>query len=130
MGFNLKGKKIAFLGVTFKPNTDDMRGSTSLKMIPYVCKKGAKVIYYDPSGKKVEFDKFKNCHFSNDIKETCKDSNLIILHTDWDEFKFLDFKKLNHKKNFQIYDLRNLYDYKDMNKNNIKYHSIGRPLTK
>ena len=55
----LKTKKIAVLGVTFKPNTDDMRDSTSLKMIPYLCKKGAKVSYYDPSGKKEEFKSLK-----------------------------------------------------------------------
>ena len=59
LGSNIKNKKISFLGVTFKPNTDDMRDSTSLKMIPYLCKKGAKVNYYDPSGEKIEFKKSK-----------------------------------------------------------------------
>ena len=59
LGSNLKNKKISFLGVTFKPNTDDMRDSSSLKMIPYLCKKGAKVRYYDPSGEKNEFKKSK-----------------------------------------------------------------------
>ena len=53
LGNNLKGKKISLLGVTFKPNTDDMRDSTSLKMIPYLCNKGANVSYYDPSGEKM-----------------------------------------------------------------------------
>ena len=60
LGNNLKGKRISLLGVTFKPNTDDMRDSTSLKMIPYFCKKGAIVSYYDPSGEKQEFKKLKN----------------------------------------------------------------------
>ena len=55
LGNNLRNKKIGILGVTFKPNTDDMRDSTSLKMIPYYCKKGAIVTYYDPSGEKEEF---------------------------------------------------------------------------
>ena len=55
LGNNLSNKKISFLGVTFKPNTDDMRDSSSLKMIPYLCKKGAVVNYYDPSGEKQEF---------------------------------------------------------------------------
>ena len=59
LGSNIKNKKISFLGVTFKPNTDDMRDSTSLKMIPYLCKKGVKVRYYDPSGEKNEFKKSK-----------------------------------------------------------------------
>jgi UDPglucose 6-dehydrogenase len=98
MGKNLKNKKIIFLGVTFKPNTDDMRDSTSLKMIPYVLKKGAKVEYYDPTGKKNEFKNLKNCKFNISVKDICKNADLLILHTEWDEFKSLDFKKLVNKK--------------------------------
>ena len=127
LGLNLKNKKISFLGVTFKPNTDDMRDSTSLKMIPYLCKKGAIVNYYDPSGKKKEFDKFKNCFFKNDIKSNCVNSDLIILLTEWDEFKTIDFKKIVKNKKFKIYDLRNLYSFQDMRKKKIKYYSVGRP---
>ena len=127
IGKNIKNKKIAFLGVTFKPNTDDMRDSTSLKMIPYVSKKGAKVSYYDPTGEKKEFKKIKNCIFENNIKKTCKNSDLIILHTEWDEFKSIDFKKLNNNRKLKIFDLRNLYSYEDMKRKKIKYFSIGRP---
>jgi len=127
LGNNLKNKKIAILGVTFKPNTDDMRDSTSLKMIPYYCKQGASITYYDPSGEKTEFKKLKNCIFKKNIKDTCKDSDLIILLTEWDEFKSLDFKKLNKKKNFKIYDLRNLYNPEEMLNKKIKYFSVGRP---
>ena len=127
LGNNLKNKRISFLGVTFKPNTDDMRDSTSLKMIPYYCKKGAKVSYYDPSGEKKIFSKIKNCIYKKNIKDNCKDSDLIILLTEWDEFKSIDFKKINKNKNLKIYDLRNLYDPNEMKKNKIKYYSIGRP---
>ena len=127
LGNNLKNKKIAILGVTFKPNTDDMRDSTSLKMIPYYCKQGASITYYDPSGEKTEFKKLKNCIFKKNIKDTCKDSDLIILLTEWDEFKSLDFKKLNKKKNFKIYDLRYLYNPEEMLNKKIKYFSVGRP---
>ena len=129
LGNNLRNKKIGILGVTFKPNTDDMRDSTSLKMIPYYCKKGAIVTYYDPSGEKEEFKKLKNCEFKKNIKDTCKDSDLIILLTEWDEFKSLDFKKLNKKKNFKVYDLRNLYNPEEMLKKKIEYFSVGRPNT-
>ena len=72
LGNSLKGKRISLLGVTFKPNTDDMRDSTSLKMIPYLCKKGARVNYYDPSGEKNEFKNLKNCYFKNNINATSK----------------------------------------------------------
>ncbi len=124
-----KNKRISFLGVTFKPNTDDMRDSVSLKMIPHICKKGAFVNYYDPSGPKKNFKKIKNCKFVDNIKENCKNSDLVILHTEWDEFKSLEFKKIIKKRNFSVYDLRNLYSLKEMKRENIKYFSIGRPLT-
>ncbi len=123
---SLKGKKIAFLGVTFKPNTDDMRDSVSLKMIPFVSKKGAKVSYYDPSGKKDEFQKIKNCKFVNNIKDICKDADLIILHTEWDEFKSIEFEKLSKNKKLIIFDLRNLYNLNEMKRKKFKYFSVGR----
>ena len=90
-------------------------------------KKGAKVSYYDPSGEKKIFSKIKNCIYKKNIKDNCKDSDLIILLTEWDEFKSIDFKKINKNKNLKIYDLRNLYDPNEMKKNKIKYYSIGRP---
>jgi UDPglucose 6-dehydrogenase len=127
LGNNLRGKKISILGVTFKPNTDDMRDSTSLKMLPYLSKKGAIISYYDPSGEKNEFKKLFNCRFKKNIKENCLNADLIILLTEWDEFKSIDFKKIVKKKNFKIYDLRNIYTRIEMKRNRIKYYSIGRP---
>ena len=122
---NLKSKKITFLGVTFKAGTDDMRDSASLKLIPYLIKKGSKVSYYEPTGIKNDFDKKKVAYFNN-IKDACKNSDLLIIHTEWNEFKQLNFKKLNNKKKFKIYDLRNLYSPSKMKSKNIEYHSIGR----
>jgi UDPglucose 6-dehydrogenase len=129
LGSSLKNKKISFLGVTFKPNTDDMRDSTSLKMIPFLCKKGSIVNYYDPSGEKKEFSRLKNCTYTKSVNESCADADLVILLTEWDEFKNINFKKVVKKKKFKIYDLRNLYDPGQMKKNNIKYFSIGRSST-
>ena len=122
----IKDKKITFLGVTFKPNTDDMRQSSSLLMIPYLQRKGAKINYYDPSGEKNEFSRLKNVFFCNDINEACYKVDLVIIHTEWEEFKALDFKKLSRRKKFQIYDMRNLYSPKEMKKQGLSYHSIGR----
>ena len=129
LGSNLKNKRISFLGVTFKPNTDDMRDSTSLKMIPYLSKKGAIISYYDPSGEKKEFKNVKNCYFKNNIKNNCLDAHLIVLLTEWDEFKTIDFKKIVKNKNFKVYDLRNLYNINEMKRNKIEYYSVGRPLS-
>ena len=122
----IKNKKITFLGVTFKANTDDMRESSTLKMIPYLSKKGAIIRYYDPTGKKKEFDKLKNVQFKNNIKEACISSDLIIIHTEWNEFKLIDLKKIVKKKNFIVYDLRNIYSPEKMKKQKIKYFGIGR----
>lgn len=106
-----------------------MRDAVSLYMIPNLHKKKAIISYYDPTGEKKEFSKLKNCFFYSDINDALKDTDLIILHTEWDEFKSLDFKTLRKKKNFIIYDLRNLYNVNQMKKNKIKYFSIGRPPT-
>ena len=127
LGNNIRGKKISILGVTFKPNTDDMRDSTSLKMLPYLSQKGAIISYYDPSGEKNEFKKLSNCKFKKNIRENCLNADLIILLTEWDEFKLIDFKKVVKKKNFKIYDLRNIYTGEEMKRKKIKYYSIGRP---
>ncbi len=126
---SLKGKKIAFLGVTFKPNTDDMRDSVSLKMIPHLCRKGSKITYYDPTGPKKNFKDIKNCQYKKSIKETCNNADLIVLHTEWDEFKSLEFNKIVKKKSFSIFDLRNLYDQKQMINKKINYFSVGRAST-
>ena len=126
MGKKFNNKKITFLGVTFKPNTDDMREATSLKMISYLSKKGAKIYYNDPSGKKDILDKIKNVKFSKSISSACLKSDLIILHTEWNDYKQLNFKKLVNKNNFKIYDLRNLYSPKKMLRNKINYFGIGR----
>jgi len=120
-----KGKKITFLGVTFKAGTDDMREASSLKLIPYLNKKGSKISYYDPTGIKSEFNKKKIIYFNN-IQSACKNSDLIIIHTEWNEFKQLNFKKINNKKKFKIFDIRNLYSPVKMKNNNIEYYSIGR----
>ena len=130
IGKNIKNKRIAFLGVTFKPNTDDMRDSTSLKMIPYLANKGAIISYYDPTGEKKQFSKHKNIIFNNNLTSICKNVDLIILHTEWDEFKSIDFKKLSQNKKLKIYDLRNLYNYEEMLQKKISYYSVGRPEIK
>ncbi len=119
-------KTITFLGVTFKPNTDDMREASSVPMIKYFNKKNCKIRYFDPTGEKKEFNYLKNVKYFNNINNACLNSDLIILHTEWNEFKLLNFKKLVKKRNFKIYDMRNMYSPSKMKKLNINYFSIGR----
>jgi len=122
----MKNKKICFLGVTFKANTDDMRDSSSLVMIPFLSKKGAKIKYYDPTGLKKEFNNLKNVSFSNSINEAVKGADLVILHTEWNDFKSINFKKFHPSKNLKIYDMRNIYSPLKIKSQGFKYFGIGR----
>jgi len=123
---NLKNKKICFLGVTFKANTDDMRESSSVKIIPKLSKKGAFINYYDPTGEKKEFKKIKNVQFKTSIKSACENSDLVIVHTEWNDFKSINFKKIIKNNKFKLFDMRNIYSLDKMKKDKIKYFSIGR----
>jgi UDPglucose 6-dehydrogenase len=122
----VKNKKISFLGVTFKANTDDMRDSSSLRMIPALSKKGAFIRYFDPTGYKKEFKKFKNVSFSKSISRCLEKTDLVIIHTEWNDFKSLDFLKLIKNKKIKIYDMRNLYTPDKMTNKDIEYFSVGR----
>ena len=93
--------------------------------MPSLVKNGAKVSYYDPTGEKKEF-KDKKIIFFHSIKAVCANVDLLIIHTEWNEFKQLKFKKLINNKKFKIFDLRNLYSLKKMKKSNLNYFSIGR----
>ncbi len=122
----IKNINITFLGVTFKPNTDDMREASSLFMIPRLHRKGANIKYFDPSGKKIDFDKLKNVKFCSSISSACLKSDLIIIHTEWNEFKLINFRRIVKKNKFIVYDMRNIYSVQKMKKDKINYFSIGR----
>ena len=122
----IKNTVVSFLGVTFKANTDDMRDSSSLKLIPFLSKKGAKIKYYDPTGPKKELNKLKNVEFSNSIQESIKGSDIVIIHTEWNDFKSINFKKYSKNKKLLIYDLRNIYSPNKIKKLGFKYFGIGK----
>jgi len=125
LNYKIHNKKICFLGVTFKANTDDMRDSICLKLIPALIKKGALIKYYDPTGYKKEFKNYKNVSFSKNINSALEYSDLIIVHTEWNEFKSLNFKQFKSKK-LVIFDLKNIYSQNLMTNQNFKYYSVGR----
>ncbi len=122
----IRNKIVTFLGVTFKPNTDDMREASSIPMMNFLSKKNCKIKYFDPSGKKKEIDKINNVEFCKNIPLACLKSDLIIIHTEWNVFKLLNFKKLVKKKKFSIFDMRNIYSPSKMKQMKIKYFGIGR----
>ena len=127
MSNKIKNKKITFLGVTFKAGTDDMRESPALNIIPSLTRKGAMINYYDPSGAKNNF-KSKKVKYCKNIKDACNNTDLLIIHTEWNEFKQLNFKKLFKGKNTKVFDMRNLYSLEKMKKSKINYFGIGRGL--
>ena len=122
----IKNKIITFLGVTFKPNTDDMRDSSSLKMIPWLLKKGAIIKYFDPTGYKTEFKKFKNVINKTSIKDAVYRADLVIIHTEWNDFKSINFKSLVKGKKFMIFDMRNIYSSSKIKDQGLKYFSVGK----
>lgn len=126
---NKKNQKIGFLGVTFKANTDDMRDSSSLKIIPGLIKNGYNVSYYDPTGKKDIFNQYNSSlEYIDNLSDLVTKSDLVVIHTEWDEFKSINFIELKKNKKLIIFDLRNLYDPKSFLNKKIKYFSIGRPF--
>jgi UDPglucose 6-dehydrogenase len=126
LNHKVKNKKICFLGVTFKANTDDMRDSSCLTMIPSLIKKGAILNYYDPTGKKAELDKLNDITFSNNIKLAIQYADLIIIHTEWNDFKSINFKRDIKNKKFKIFDMRNIYSPAKMKLQKVKYFGLGR----
>ena len=133
LGGSLKKKKITILGLTFKPNTDDMRDSPSLDLIPALLKEGAKLNLYDPQGmseaKKIFKNYTNNIFWFKDAYKAMTKSNALIILTEWNEFRALDLtkvKKLLHSP--IIIDYRNIYNPDELFKQGMEYYSVGRPL--
>ena len=125
---SFEGLNIAVLGLTFKPNTDDLREAASLANIPILLDDGANVKVYDPIGEK-NFRKIypKEITYCKNIEETLKDADLCLIFTEWDFVKNLDlnlYEKLMRKP--IVIDGRNCYNLEDVKNVNIIYESIGR----
>ena len=103
-----------------------MRDSSSLKMIPALSKKGAIIKYFDPSGYKKEFKNIKNVSYESSIKKSTEGSDLVIIHTEWNDFKSINFKNLTKSKKFIVYDMRNIYSPIKFKSQGLKYFSVGR----
>lgn len=126
-GGNLHGKTLAILGVTFKANTDDLRDSPSLTILPMLQERGAILRAYDPEGMEEGKVIFKDVAWCDDSYAAAKGSDGIIILTEWDIFSSLDFVKLKEcLKTPLLVDLRNIYAPEDMLLAGFTYISIGR----
>jgi len=125
LGGNISGKKIALLGLAFKANTDDIRYSPAIVIAEKLAKKGAKISATDPEAienSRHELKDFSNIEFFADVYEATKDADLIVIATEWKNYRELDFSKIKTKK---IVDLRNLFDAKEMKEKGFEYFYIG-----
>jgi UDPglucose 6-dehydrogenase len=134
LGNSLKGQKVGFWGLAFKPGTDDIRDAPSLDLIQHCLDDGAEVLVYDPvaaENAKVHFKNHSALKFCEDQYDVLQGSSCLVIVTEWKSFKEPNFPKIKSLlKKPLIYDGRNLFSLKVMKDNGFEYHSIGRPLIK
>lgn len=124
-GGDVAGKKIAILGLTFKPNTDDMRESPSLDIIPALQKAGATIAAYDPKGMEEAQHMFENITLSDDPYGTMDGADALVILTEWNQFRALDMDRVKALlKTPLLVDLRNIYATADMS--DFQYIGVGR----
>jgi UDPglucose 6-dehydrogenase len=124
----VKGKTIAVLGLTFKPNTDDMREAPSLVIVPALQAKGARIRAYDPEGSE-EARKLLNAEFCKDAYEALAGADGVVILTEWNEFRALDLPRVKSLLGEPLMvDLRNIYRPAQMAAAGFRYVSVGRPL--
>lgn len=125
-GGSVEGKTLAILGLTFKPNTDDMRDAPSLVIIPGLQKLGAKIRAYDPEGMKEASTMFENVEFCDDAYHAMTGADIAVILTEWNQFRALNLKRVVETlKTNTLIDLRNIYPLDAVSE--LDYHSIGRP---
>ncbi|MCM8791732.1 MAG: UDP-glucose/GDP-mannose dehydrogenase family protein [Candidatus Omnitrophica bacterium] len=123
----LKGKTIGILGLTFKPNTDDIRNAVSLDIISELIKEGVYIKAYDPQGMPKVRNIFKDLKLSLNPYEVAKDSDCLLIMTEWNEFKKLDFHRIKKlMKQPLIFDARNMFEPEIIKKHGFRYIGIGR----
>ncbi|MFI2958635.1 MULTISPECIES: UDP-glucose dehydrogenase family protein [Priestia] len=125
----LKGKRIAILGIAFKPNTDDIREAASIVIINELAKLGADIIAYDPiaigNAKKILP---KEISYASCVNDALSDADAALILTEWEEIKEINLSKLsNTMKEPILFDGRNCFSLEEVRVSNVEYHSIGRP---
>jgi UDPglucose 6-dehydrogenase len=123
----VKGKTIAVLGLTFKPNTDDMRDAPSLVIVPYLQAAGATIRAYDPEGRH-EAEKHMQLDYRANAYDALEGADGVVLLTEWNEFRALDLDRVKKAlKQPLMVDLRNVYKPAMMREAGFRYVSVGRP---
>jgi UDPglucose 6-dehydrogenase len=127
-GGDLRGKRIALLGLTFKPNTDDMRDAPSLALITGLRDLGAQVCAYDPEGMANAREMLDGVDYAEDAYACAKGADALVIVTEWDAFRALDLERIKEMMAaLVLIDLRNIYDPAEMRRRGFTYVSVGRP---
>ncbi|RLB44335.1 MAG: UDP-glucose 6-dehydrogenase [Deltaproteobacteria bacterium] len=124
---NLKGKHIGVLGLTFKPNTDDIRESPAIKIVTSLLDKGASVSAYDPAGMDAAKAILNKVRFAADAFDAAQGADALAIITEWNEFRHLDWDRMKQVlKKPVVFDLRNIYEPHRMRSRGFEYHCVGR----
>jgi UDPglucose 6-dehydrogenase len=127
MGGSVKGKTIAILGLTFKPNTDDMRDSPSLSIVAVLQGSGARIKAFDPAGMAEAKKLLPDITYCDDAYGAIDGADAVVIVTEWNEFRVLDLPRVRKLMRAPlIIDLRNIYSPAEMAGAGFAYHSIGR----
>jgi UDPglucose 6-dehydrogenase len=127
MGGNARGKRIGVLGLTFKPNTDDMRDAPSIPLIEGLQAAGADVVAFDPVGREQAENLLQGIEFAGSAEGTADGADALVIVTEWDEFRALDLKDLaSRMKGKLLMDLRNIYHRGEAEEAGLIYHGVGR----
>jgi UDPglucose 6-dehydrogenase len=128
VGEDLTGKTIGFLGLTFKPNTDDMRESPTIPIISGLQERGAKIQAYDPGGMQEAKEHLQDVVYKKDLYAVAVGADALVLATEWNRFRNIDWDRMKELlKRPIVVDLRNIYDPERMRSLGFQYTSVGRP---
>lgn len=128
VGSDVKGVTIGFLGLTFKPNTDDMRESPTIPIIKGLQDRGAKIQAYDPAGMTEAKAHLEDIDYKEDAYATAEGADALVLATEWNQFRNIDWDRMKGLlKQLNVVDLRNVYNPKRMRDLGFQYTSVGRP---
>jgi len=127
LGGDLKGKRVAVLGLAFKPNTDDMRDAPSIPLVNALVERGAEVSAFDPVAREQAEKIFTGIQFASDAYEAAADADVLVIVTEWDEFRALELDRIaDSLRGKVLVDLRNVYDRKDAEAAGLAYYGVGR----
>lgn len=127
-GGDVRGKRIGIMGLTFKPNTDDMREAPSIDIIRALTDRGARIVAYDPEGMAAARNLIQDIDYAGTAYDVAQDAHAVVLVTEWNEFRSLDLQRLKASMASPVFvDLRNVYRPEEMARAGFSYISVGRP---